>query len=208
MWRVEARRPSQVWRLRLPRREPAHRHRAVRRRPTPSAPPPRRAPSRRYAAEPVHRVRVWHRYKIINKKMSTGRIIPAADFNATCYHPHKPNGGAYAKCIYPDGETVSVLSPSHTCSSLLTPSHTFSHLITPPHASSRLLTPSHTFSHLLTPPHASSRLLTGERGALREVRVAPLQPHLRPRDHEGARRRHTQRTTARQCRAPPPEVHC
>ena len=39
--------------------------------------------------------------------MSTGTSRAPATFNATCYHPHKPVGGAYAKCIYPEGETVA-----------------------------------------------------------------------------------------------------
>merc|ERR1719446_72123 len=46
-------------------------------------------------------------YKVVQKLMTSGRLLPATDFHAACDKPHKTNGGAYALCTYPNGEKVS-----------------------------------------------------------------------------------------------------
>ena len=47
-------------------------------------------------------------YKVISKTLSNGDVIPAADFNASCYHPVVTSPPPYLEeCRYADGATVS-----------------------------------------------------------------------------------------------------
>ena len=47
-------------------------------------------------------------YKVVSKTLSNGVVIPAADFNATCYHADTDSAPPYfEECRYADGATVS-----------------------------------------------------------------------------------------------------
>ena len=47
-------------------------------------------------------------YKVVSKTLSNGVVIPAADFNATCYFPVVDSPAPYfEECRYADGATVS-----------------------------------------------------------------------------------------------------